>query len=407
MKKSLIAIAALASVSAYAQSTVTITGVFDLGYRQVAAPFSTSTKGGFQNGTATSAILIQGEEDLGGGLKANFRYEINPDLTAGAGLSGNVLASGTTSAMGSHGSTNYVRTSNGANGYNFVGVSGGFGGVKFGRLNTGTLATWGIGSVFGTALGSGYGTNGNMLTRDSSTVANFNQTAPTRFNNAVEYTSPTMNGLTGRILYVPKVDGDGLGSTDSTTATIPGVNRAGVTDMSLAYNNGPLNAGYSIQSHKYPTTLNHAVVSPGGSSAVVGGDYKLTTIAVNYNIGALTLYGAQWTEVQQVVAATAVKLDATGNTIGAKYALNGNIDLMVNQGRRNDKSTTDIANTAYSNRDQKILGLGADYKLSKRTALWARYENKDPDTNRSGVGITATATTDATKTTAIGIRHSF
>jgi len=147
MKKSLIAIAALASVSAYAQSTVTITGVFDLGYRQVAAPFSTSTKGGFQNGTATSAILLQGEEDLGGGLKANFRYEINPDLTAGAGLSGNVLASGTTSAMGSHGSTNYVRTSNGANGYNFVGVSGGFGGVKFGRLNTGTLATWGIGSI--------------------------------------------------------------------------------------------------------------------------------------------------------------------------------------------------------------------------------------------------------------------
>jgi len=124
MKKSLIAIAALASVSVYAQSTVTITGVFDLGYRQVAAPFSTSTKGGFQNGTATSAILIQGEEDLGGGLKANFRYEINPDLTAGAGFSGNVLASGTTNAMGSHGSTNYVRTSNGANGYNFVGVSG-------------------------------------------------------------------------------------------------------------------------------------------------------------------------------------------------------------------------------------------------------------------------------------------
>jgi len=407
MKKSLIAIAALASVSAYAQSTVTITGVFDLGYRQVAAPFSTSTKGGFQNGTATSAILIQGEEDLGGGLKANFRYEINPDLTAGAGLSGNVLASGSGALMSANGSTQTVRTSNGANGYNFVGVSGGFGGVKFGRLNTGTLATWGIGSVFGTALGSGYGTNGNMLTRDSSTVANFNQTAPTRFNNAVEYTSPTMNGLTGRILYVPKVDGDGLGSTDSTTATIPGVNRAGVTDMSLAYNNGPLNAGYSIQSHKYPSTLNHAVVSPGGSSAVVGGDYKLTTIAVNYNFGALTLYGAQWTEVQQVVAATAVKLDATGNTIGAKYALNGNIDLMVNQGRRNDKSTTDIANTAYSNRDQKILGLGADYKLSKRTALWARYENKDPDTNRSGVGITATATTDATKTTAIGIRHSF
>ena len=407
MKKTLIATAALASLSAYAQSTVSITGVFDLGYRQVAAPFSTSTKGGMQNGTATSAILLQGEEDLGGGLKANFRYEINPDLTAGAGLTGNVLASGTTSAMGTSGSTTYVKTSNGANGYNFLGVSGGFGGVKFGRLNTGTLATWGIGSVFGTALGSGYGTNGNIFTRDSSTVANFNATAPTRYNNAVEYTTPAMNGLTGRILYVPKVDGDGTGSTDSATATFPGVNRAGVTDVSLAYTSGQLNAGYSVQSHKYPTTLNHALVSPGASSAVVGGDYKLTTIAANYKIGDLQLYVAQWSEVQQVVSSTAVKLDATGNILGAKYALNGNVDLMINQGRRNDKSTTDSA-TAFSNRDQKILGLGADYKLSKRTALWARYENKDPDTNRSGTStLTTTASNDATKTTAIGIRHTF
>jgi len=407
MKKSLIAIAALASVSAYAQSTVTITGVFDLGYRQVAAPFSTSTKGGFQNGTATSAILIQGEEDMGGGLKANFRYEINPDLTAGAGFSGNVLASGNSSAMASNGTANYVRTSNGANGYNFVGVSGGFGGVKFGRLNTSTLATWGIGSVFGTALGSGYSTNGNIFTRDSSSTSNFNQTAPTRFNNAIEYISPTMNGLTGRILYVPKVDGDGTGGTDSTTATLPGVNRVGVTDMGLAYNNGPLNLGYSIQSHKYPTTLNHALVSPGGSSAVVGGDYKLSSLAANYTIGNLTLYAVQWNEVQQVVASTAVKLDATGNILGAKYALNGEVDLMINQGKRNDKSTTD-STTAFSNRDQKILGLGVDYKLSKRTALWARYENKDPDTNRSGTStLTTTSSNDATKTTAIGIRHTF
>jgi predicted porin len=80
---------------------------------------------------------------------------------------------------------------------------------------------------------------------------------------------------------------------------------------------------------------------------------------------------------------------------------------MINQGKRKDKSTTDSA-TAFSNRDQKILGLGVDYKLSKRTALWARYENKDPDTNRSGTStLTTTSSNDATKTTAIGIRHTF
>ena len=91
MKKTLIALATLAATGAsFAQSTVTISGLLDLGFRSVNAPEGyADTKGVFgSGGSATTAILIQGSEDLGGGLKATFRYEINPDLVGGTGFTG-------------------------------------------------------------------------------------------------------------------------------------------------------------------------------------------------------------------------------------------------------------------------------------------------------------------------------
>jgi len=149
MKKSLVALAALAATSAFAQSSVTISGVLDAGYRSVSGPLGTSTKGGFQNGTATSAIILSGTEDLGGGMSAIFRYEINPDFVAGSGLSGSVLQTTDKADLSAAGTSNTVRTSNGANGYNFVGIqTKDMGAIRIGRLNTSTLAAWGVGSVF-------------------------------------------------------------------------------------------------------------------------------------------------------------------------------------------------------------------------------------------------------------------
>jgi predicted porin len=391
---------------------VTISGVFDAGYRSVNAPLGGDTKGAFQNGTATSAIFIKGEEVIDGDLSASFQYEINPDFVGGSGLSGSVLGSSAAADISAAGDKPYIRTSNGANGNNFVGVtSKSMGGVKFGRLNTSTLAAWGTGSVFGTALGSGYGTNGNVFTVNSSTVANFNGTAPTRFNGAVEYTTPTFSGFSARAMYVPKVNNTEAGNeNNATVATLPGTNRAGVTDIGAFYTQGALNLALTQQQQKFGSEAVNALVAPGTSSKVANGDYKLTTLAANYTIGATKLYAAYWTEKQAVVASTAVPIDAAAYMFGAKHTM-GKIDLMVSYAKRDDKSTTDVgsgATKAYADVDKTILGLGADYNLSKRTALWARYESKDPNTNRSGVSPTvATSSNDATKTTAVGIRHAF
>jgi predicted porin len=416
-----------------AQSTVTISGVLDAGYRSVNAPAGTGgdTAGGFQNGTATSAILIQGNEDLGGGMRAMFRYEINPDFVSGSGLSGSALSS----AAGG------VTTSNGANGYNFVGISTkDMGAVRFGRLNTASLGTWLTGSVFGTALGSGFGTNGNMYTVNSAATNNFNQTAPTRFNGAVEYTSANFNGFTARLLFVPKVDNTGPGSTDAAAGSFAGTNRAGVTDMGLAYNKGPLNVAVAQQKHSYGANPINTVATPGGGASVAGAlgataaatvtdianaKYTLNTLAANYTMGATTVFAMYWTEKQDKSAVTAVALDAVGTQLGARH-ISGPWTFMGAYSVRDDKSTANFTQAAgaanagavtFANSDRTTIGLGADYALSKRTAIWARYQSIDPNTNRSGLNTTVptavpavantVASFDKVVTTAVGIRHSF
>jgi predicted porin len=92
--------------------------------------------------------------------------------------------------------------------------------------------------------------------------------------------------------------------------------------------------------------------------------------------------------------------------LGAKYAM-GAVTLMASMGKRDDKSTVSVG-TSAAGADKKITGLGVDYALGKRTNLWARYENRDGDTTRSGVStLNSKASWDATKTTAVGIRATF
>lgn len=397
--------AALAATSAFAQSSVTISGLIDLGYGQVNAPANAAgvQTGDIsrvaQNGSATTAILIQGSEDLGGGLKANFRYELNPDFANGTGLTGGagVGAGSNTASTPTAGTINNTSYGNGAVGYHFLGISGGFGDVKFGRLNTGTLTAWVTGSVFGTALGSGYGSSGNIFTRYSSSAGNYNNTAPTRFNGALEYTSPKLNGFTARALYVPQVNKTGIGAenacleaactTSGGNSAAPGANRAGVTDFSLAYNVGPLNAIVAQQAIKVGSGDVNALVSPSLLSTA-STTSKLTTVAANYTIGAVTAYGAYWTEKQSTT------VNVSGYMLGGKYTM-GAVSLMASVGNSNDKTSSNV--------DKKIMGVGADYALSKRSNLYVRYENRDADKNSAA----DTAAGGSTKTTHVGIRHTF
>lgn len=81
MKKSLIALAVLAaSGAAMAQSSVTLYGVADVVIHKDKGVDTKMTSGG----VSTSRFGFKGTEDLGGGLKANFKFEQGVDLTNGA-----------------------------------------------------------------------------------------------------------------------------------------------------------------------------------------------------------------------------------------------------------------------------------------------------------------------------------
>jgi len=288
MKKSLIALAALAATASFAQSTVTISGLVDAGYRWTDAK-GTKTNGVNGTGNAgTTLLTVAGSEDLGSGLKANFQLQITPDFVNGAGVAGSTVDG-----------TNGKAISNAQQA--FVGLSGGFGEVQAGRVNSNALDSWGVGSVFGTALGSGYGSNGNIYTQYSQTATGTAQSAPTRFNGAVRYISPVFNGFSGSLLVVPK------GAT---------TNIQSVTDFGLKYANGPLNVMFSSQEIKQYGTLAAGVSSfttgltaAAGTVALTDGtSNKLNTLAANYTFGAATVYGALWTEKQNTVSALTLQV---------------------------------------------------------------------------------------------------
>lgn len=93
MKKSLITLAVLASISATAnaQSTVTVYGIVDTGIVKITnANSSGQTLTGLESGAlSTSRLGFKGSEDLGGGLKASFLLE--SELKADTGANDGVL----------------------------------------------------------------------------------------------------------------------------------------------------------------------------------------------------------------------------------------------------------------------------------------------------------------------------
>jgi predicted porin len=382
MKKSLIALAALAVVSAAsAQSSVTLSGLIDTGIRSTDAKGVKSQGLNGSGNSATTVLTFAGSEDLGGGLNANFQLQITPDFVNGAGVAGTTANSTSTTTAAGTGTpaaatyTTATKTTPINNAQQaFVGLSGNFGQIQAGRVNSNVLDAWGVGSVFGTALGSGYGSNGNMYSRYSATALATSMSAPTRFNGAVRYLSPVISGFSGSVLVVPK----------STSA-----DAQSVTDFGLRYSAGPLNVMFANQEIKQTGTQAAftGFIPTGAAGAAVlanGEKNKITTISANYTFDAVTVLGALWTEKQ----GTAVS--AAGQMIGAKYAM-GAVTLLASVGRNNDKLA--------ANADQKIYGIGADYALSKRSTLFARYENRNQNTT--------SAANDVTKVTSVGVKHTF
>lgn len=252
MKKSLVALAALAVVgAASAQSSVTLYGVVDAAVaRETGVKHSMSGSGLMNNGT--SRFGFKGSEDLGGGMKALFNMEggFSPE-NGQSGFSGGQL---------------FSRAAN-------VSLAGNFGEFRMGRSLTPSfygVAAW---ELTGTA--------------NYSVVAsqfNFAGAGP-RQSSQFMYVSPNMGGFSGALAYTAKPDnGD-----------------AAKVDANLIYNAGPLVVALSANridnTATTPTASNYALGAKynfgmfqvAGSFQDPEGDSKGFTLGAGANLGPVAL----------------------------------------------------------------------------------------------------------------------
>lgn len=324
MKKSLIALAALATISgaAMAQSSVTIYGRLDasVGSEKAGAAGAAQSTSQLQSGLlSTSRLGFRGTEDLGGGLKAIFQLEgaLNVDDGTAAGY-------------------RFGRMS-------IVGLSGGFGTVKLGLHDTSfdDIRDISVSSVLWdsaftpTTIAYSNSVGGVAVGH----VADYSS----RASNQIRYESPNFGGFTAGVSY-------GLDEQASPV-------KRDTTAFNVRYRGGALDVGVGYQE------LDNEV------SAL---KREYTTLAGAYNFGVVRV-SAGYNMAEQGT------LESDGFTVGVNMPM-GPWDFSV--GYAYNKSENAGVDSAKS----KGLAFGATYSLSKRTRVYAAYLDGDAE-NGAGTEI--------------------
>lgn len=332
-------------MSAFAQSSVTISGSLDFGAIQNgkttvdtgANTAETSTKTSQTsalNSWTTNQLSIQGTEDMGGGTKASF--------TINSGLS---QAAAGASTLGSRDA--FVAVENAKTGK-----------VQFGRfVAASALGYHGLSGSASTAVGSIYGLSAAGTALSDAQVDRFGGDARMtagdfeRGDNKIQYTSPSFSGLTFNVNYAKNTSD--VSNTDNKT-------QANQSGMGLNYANGPLTLGFGTNTRK---------VSTDATANTIEG--KLNWLAASYDLGMATVYATRVTRKDATtVVATAVEtnnFDAKVNQLGVK----------VPMGQYTFSASTytgkDARAAADANDNVKLSGrqLSVQYAMSKRTSLYA------------------------------------
>ncbi len=311
MKKTLIALAALAATGAFAQSSVTIYGVVDASVMSVSnANAAGQSVTGLADSSISSSIWgLRGSEDLGGGLSANFKVESDIQANNG-GMNQNGL---------------FRRAAN-------VGVAGAFGGVNLGVFMNPIIAT-------NAALMPVGGNSVSTLTATAMGYADFFT------KNAVTYTSPVIaGGLVAQLQY-------GMSNTVNDSSA------GSMTAWSLNYVAGPLALRAAGQ------TRNEAAIgaansgSNASSAAAIAPAKEATLVGASYEFGPVKV-AAAWVNSKNATTFGGAKVDRTATELGVSYQATPAWLLGANY---------------ISAESSTLTNLQARYSLSKRTTLYGQY----------------------------------
>jgi len=348
MQKKLLvlAVASVMSAPVFAQSQVTVGGVID---EAVQIGDWASTGGRINRlvsgGNTTNRLFFKGSEDLGNGMKANFHLETQPNPDQGTAAN----------------AAFWQRTAT-------VGLSSNsWGAVNFGRQYSPWFSARASNDIFYTAgVGSNYNLEGGL----------------TRISNSARYTSSKMNGFTVNASYSFGNQTAGAVSDSGDEGTTSTTDKLGREfGFSLAYGNGPLNLIYAYDKQNR---------SQGPDV-----DKKLNHVNGSYDFKVVKLLAGWNSQKQDLVS------DQRSWYVGATMPVFGKDLIKAEYTRLNNKMVASA--------DAKMLAIGYEHMMSKRTVLYATYAKVDNDaasafTLLGGVGVAAGFDPNAFE---FGMKHSF
>lgn len=384
MKKSLIALAALATVSGASMAQVTLSGVMDLGVRYTSAVGSTVSKVSLADADA-ARLIFSANEDLGGGLRALVNAQLRFDPTTGYQQGRSVTTNGSANLSGTM--TSIENTARPLfQGETRVGLTGGFGTVMLGRgisalqlPNGGNSDPWGVTTVAGSVYAAGFATD-------------YAPGGEGRIDRGFWYTSPNISGLTLSASLSPfKVTG----------SAVAGATGASKTHYSVAavYSAGPLVLGLGTEQNRAADTITQLF---GNYNAGVARIF-FSTARVNGGTAAERANAGTFLAAASAVPGQSGHVAANGSisnhTVGATIPM-GALSYRVGY------STWNGTGASTQKTDSK-LGLGVRYDLSKRTYVYSDLAQTSRKNNTGSV--TATSNTANTKNNQfdLGVRHAF
>lgn len=327
MKKTLVAVAALAVVgAASAQSSVTLSGIVKGGYASskysgATTPLTSPNGSNRSFADGSSRFIMSGREDLGGGMAGIFqidtRFRVDDN---GAAPTSSPLASGNT----------------------FVGVAGGFGSIRIGKLDTHYCSGSDEHGVRATALAASSCGILGYVGSVSNSIANASRSV-----NVVRYDLPSamMAGVTGSLTYSSGFQGN--------DGALGGAAAGDAWSAALGYAAGPLSLGFSMWR----------------------GESEDQTVATRFTQKAWTLFG-KWNFGVGTIGLTYDRSSYDRPTVdNRRTAFSVPVTFGFGPGTFLATYTRARGVSGIANSGATLWSLGYDHALSKRTSIGLSYAN--------------------------------
>jgi predicted porin len=325
------AIATCLPALASAQSSVQVNGQVRLTVNRISVDGGNSFTELRDN---ASRLGFRGTEDLGGGLRAVFGLELGYGADTGE--------------MGSP-----------AYRHSYVGLTGRFGALTLGRLDSGSPSGSPLYSQV-TAITS-FAPNDAGATAIGTSMLN----ARNRVSNAIGYATPNMGGFVGRARYYLRGAGTGTEAEDDARSL----------DLGLNYANGPLKLALGYGKDERSTALKAAEFDDKWQAGVRY-DFGLLAPYALVGVDRFAQKAGNRRSVRYWIAGVEASVDAHAvvfNLLGRQVLAN-------------------------PNGERRKAQLGYMYKLSKRTELQAFVDVDDADSSKPN---------NRTRAIGTGIKHVF